>query len=182
MWAIPPESADALVSAARAIRVISELTAEQRILFRLDSPETEEEPVALALAPTITADPNVVPTMTPPIAPTAQPVAEPLGLGEHRGEVAVGGQNLWAYTGNPGDTINVSVFADNPPGFTDFAEDLAEGRFDAMLVARDSVNEILHYSSNRLQTSTDPYIEALVLPEDGVVELEVRGLELSHGR
>ncbi|RMF81165.1 MAG: hypothetical protein D6737_05860 [Chloroflexi bacterium] len=136
-----------------------------------------------------TATPSPTQTHTPTFAPptaTATPVsvANPATLGDNRGEIAIGGGEVWFYQGSAGDVISISVIADNTATrSTTNEERLERGLLDTTVSVRDSAgNEIAFNDDNMtIENSTDSLIDGLVLPEDGIYAIEVRSWENRSG-
>jgi WD40 repeat protein len=140
------------------------------------------------LEPTATSTPLAtiipLPTITPePAIPTATSVAAgSASAGDNRGEIAVGGGQIWTYQGQAGETVTFTVLADHPGSGNDPNEWVAKGLFDTLLgiyspdgtplVSNDDLDGTT--LANGSVTDTNSQISDLTLPNDGAYLIEIR--------
>lgn len=134
------------------------------------TPFPTSEPVATATIPLWT------PVATPTVSPTATtaPPPRPAQLGENRGKIVRGGYEIWLYKGQAGETITVTVLADNPGNGTNPNRWAAEGKFDPklgifdpgekLLAENDDINSTRTASGGAIDTNSQIVV---TLPADG---------------
>jgi WD40 repeat protein len=178
IWDIP--SVPQLINHLLSERYVPELTCNQRTAYRVE-PYCDSD----GNAPTITPFPSVTPTArvtnvfptpeaffpTSTLPATAVTTARPAQVGEQRGEIEVGGGEVWTYNGGYGEVLNILVAAENPANDAE----QREGLFDTYLIVRSSLGTVL-YIADDIESGvvTDSQIYYLTLPTTGVYEIEVR--------
>ncbi|MBN1200539.1 MAG: protein kinase [Anaerolineae bacterium] len=203
------DSLDELRAWTLANRHVRELTCTERALYSLEpgcdaaglfptsTPYLTVQPAATAtLTPTVDfahATATLTATTTPTILPRPILTAQ---VGEQRGEVAIGNNQVWAYKGYAGEVLTIRVSADNPVnGFVPSEEEpLPDGMLDTVVIvtAPDGVDmNARGYlparfdppESNDIEpdVNTDSLIEGLVLPVNGTYRIEVSGLQYQTG-
>lgn len=135
------------------------------------------------IAPTST--PTAIPTRTPIPSPTLTPIQQGDGIavvGENRGEVPVGGGEIWFYGGQADEVITVRVLADNPANETSAQDRVKLGLFDPRLILRDAHGVIIAENDDAVQSvETDPAIVDFALPFSDFYSIEVRGFNDATG-
>ncbi|NWF68064.1 MAG: WD40 repeat domain-containing protein [Chloroflexi bacterium] len=179
VWEIP--SLAELVNILTTERVLPLPTCAQRIQYLIEPLCDENGSVPAAAAfPTLTPTP-VVSTPTP--RPTSTPSATPAStqratVGENRGEIAIGGGDVWTYEGSYGETLRIQVIAENP---ANTAEDRT-GLFDPLLIIYlPSGRLLLEADDIQGGVLTDVRVEALALPVSGSYRFEVRSWDNQTG-
>jgi WD40 repeat protein len=171
-----PVNLDQLIALAKSYR-LRPLNNEELASFFLPTLEPTATPTPLsAITP--------LPTLPPaPTVPTATPVAAGSALvGSNRGEVTVGGSNAWTFQGRTGETITITVLADDPGSGTTPEEWVAKGLFDSLLRVYSPDGTLLAENDDVDGTmlpvgsvaDTNSQISNLTLPIDGVYRLEIR--------
>lgn len=123
---------------------------------------------------------------TLPLVPTAiaffdMPIATPImqdehaRLGENRGQLVVGGAQVWLYEGSAGQIVTIQVIADQPASGANEQERQEQNLLDPHLIFRAPDGTYLMSSDDIVVfQNTDSRIEDLALPQDGMYEIEVR--------
>ena len=195
-WVTPASTPDEIIDWARQNRVVPALTAEQRILYRLD-PAVGTGPDRFELSadsPLVDAAANRTPTAT--VVPTAQPEARQATPGEQRGEITRGGVDRWLYDGRAGEMLSIRVIADEPlsPDFSgshdDYVAALESGSRLEAFVAVFTPDGAPWFDSYTIFdplfdldafASGNARFEGVELPADGVYIFEVRGFGYLSG-
>lgn len=118
--------------------------------------------------------PTPVPTLTP-VAATFRAI-----VGSNRGEIAIGGGEIWNYEGTEGERLNISVIADRPAGREGTTEErLEQNLLDTYLIIRDSTGEIIAENDDDEGVPEDDInitnsFVSLTLPRGGLYQIEVR--------
>jgi WD40 repeat protein len=182
-WNIPtvPE----LIHHLLTERTVPELTCSQRAAYRVEplcdsdgnSPTEAPYPTLTPTARTTTA-PTLEPLPTRTPRATAVVAGNPAQVGEQRGEIEVGGGEVWTYNGSYGETLNILVEADEP---ANDAEDRT-GLYDTYLIVRSPLGYII-YTADDIQDGiiTNSQIIGLTLPTTGVYEIEIRSWDDQSG-
>ncbi|MBZ0307135.1 MAG: hypothetical protein K8I82_13780 [Anaerolineae bacterium] len=132
------------------------------------------------------ASPTGFPTPTQFFTPT--PTATPAGearqaeLGDQRGELPVGGGEVWTYEGEAGEIISISIRADDPANDTTIEEREAQGLLDLYTYIYDPDGDLLvEFDDIETGTLTDVQIDELELPASGTYRIEVRSWDNTNG-
>ena len=112
--------------------------------------------------------------------PTANAEAQDAVLGGNVGEILVGEADVWTYTGQAGEVLDLWLMADRPAGRTSREQRRELGLMDTLLVVRGPDGALLAANDDGHLTS-DSMIEGLELPEDGVYQIEIRTWENQTG-
>jgi WD40 repeat protein len=134
-----------------------------------------------SMTPTPSNTPSTTPTFTPTMTPT--PTSTPLdagsaSVGDNRGEIVIGGGQIWTYDGQSGETLTIRVSADHPPNDADDRT----GLLDTLVIVRaPDVSTLAENDDIRIGNITDSWIEDLELPVDGIYEIEVRSWDNRDG-
>lgn len=136
------------------------------------------------IAPTST--PTAIPTQTPIPSPTLTPVQQGDGMaivGENRGEVPVGGGEIWFYAGQADEVITVRVLADHPANGISAQDRVKLGLFDTRLILRDANGVTIAENDDVAQNSedTNSAIVDFTLPFSDFYSIEVRGFNDDTG-
>lgn len=125
-----------------------------------------------------TSDRAPTPTATPVQAPAAQ-------IGENRGEIAIGGGQVWRYAGRAGELLTIQVNADQPAGTASQQERLERHLLDGMVTLRDQAGNWLAENDDTdadvedsQQTNSMITYELLL---DGDYQIEVRSFDNGSG-
>ncbi|HEX3053493.1 MAG TPA: protein kinase [Aggregatilineaceae bacterium] len=193
------ETEDELLARALERRYVRELTCTERSMYRLETgcdsesvfPTRTPYPTLQPIIPSLPPSPTVAPatTTTPTIPPHSMLVAH---LGEQPGEVKIGNVQIWTYEGRAGEILTIRVNADNP---VNGSTDRRPGMLDTLVVVTApngmdlNVGDSLVFvsydpaTSNDIQegVNTNSLIEGLVLPEDGMYQIEVSGYRYQTG-
>ncbi len=132
----------------------------------------------------VTPTPFPTPTLFLTPTPTATPVGEarPAELGEQRGELPVGGGEVWTYEGEAGEIISISIRADNPANDTTIEEREAQGLLDLSTYVYDPNGDLLvEFDDIETGILTDVQIDELELPVTGMYRIEVRSWGNTNG-
>jgi hypothetical protein len=194
------DSLDQLITWTLNNRTVRELDCDERVLYQLE-PGCDE----YGTFPTRTPYPTVYPTATTAAVPagdlavtaTATPAVTPrpvliARLGENRGEVPMGGDQVWQYDGHAGETLTIQVKADMPANWADRGGEetaLPAGVLDALVIvtAPDGRDLNVYNSgggmfyepsqSDDIETgvNTDSLVKDLALPVSGTYQLIVSG-------
>lgn len=135
------------------------------------------------LAPTQTRTP--IPTITLTPSPTRTPNQQGDGMavvGENRGEVLVGGGQIWFYAGQAGEVLTLSTLADNPANDTPAELRETLGLFDTRLILRDANGTVIAENDDIVRTvNTDSAIVDFTLPFSDFYSIEVRSFDDATG-
>lgn len=128
--------------------------------------------------PTFTPSPIASPTAT---ATPAEAAAE-AQVGDNRGEIPLGGGELWTYQGQVGEVLTISVFADEPGNEFTTSERVDMGLLDTYLYFY-GTSGILLAEADDIDPGviTDSVIEGFVLAADGAYTIEVRSWNDTNG-
>jgi WD40 repeat protein len=183
-------------------RYVRELSCDERALYHLEpacssgrtfptrtpypTPQ-HATPTAASAAPGLAAalDLSPTPSVTPHPVLTAQ-------IGSNRGEVAIGGYQVWEYSGSAGERLTIRVNADHPANWdtrSDNEPTPEEGWLDTVVIvtAPDGTDMNIYVIAGEVMfgpgesqdievgVNTDSLIENLVLPEDGTYLITVSG-------
>ncbi|MBI5957444.1 MAG: hypothetical protein HY866_01825 [Chloroflexi bacterium] len=109
-------------------------------------------------------------------SPTANAQRMPASLvkGDNRGEIALGEADVWMYTGQAGEVLNMQLKADRPAGDTTADQRIEFGLLDTMLVIRAPDGSLLAANDDTNDTDTDSSLLDVSLPADGDYQIEVR--------
>jgi hypothetical protein len=120
------------------------------------------------------------PTPTPTATPN--PISKAASIGKNRGEIPVGGADLWTYIGRAGERLDIAVDADAPANDTSVEERIAQNLLDTYVIVRAPDGTVLAEADD-IQDGvvTNTFIGRLRLPEDGVYQIEVRSWENTNG-
>jgi hypothetical protein len=93
-------------------------------------------------------------------------------IGENTSQISIGGSDIWTYNGHAGEMLTVGVKAEYPVNTADIAN--WAGLLDTVLTLRTS-DGMFEEESNDIEVSvlTDSLINDVVLPSDGVYEIEI---------
>lgn len=172
-------------------RYLPDLSCTQRRLYDLAPCVDETLPPTATLQATETLLPRTIqPTFTPFASPTptSPPTATPLPtitnaeLGTNTGEIGIGGRDIWAYDGQAGELITIRLEADNPAQLNSSQTYNMDG-FDTYLIVRVPDGSVIgEFDDTVYGVNTNASVQDLALPQTGVYEIEVRGLDdLSGG-
>ncbi|MBL8165773.1 MAG: TIR domain-containing protein [Anaerolineae bacterium] len=186
-WRI--DSLDEVALWTYANRYIEPLSCEQRDLYRVAvrcdtrglfptaTPYATNEPT---LAPTLLPTPTssaAVEAVEPTVTPTLTPLPEVLLSTAVRGDLAVGGRDLYTFVGRAGDVITVNALADQPAnGETDQVAQVEQGLLDINLTLFDANGFLVAENDNVADGLTDALIAPLVLPADGVYTVQINNI------
>jgi hypothetical protein len=132
---------------------------------------------------TATDTPTLLPssTNTPTMTPVSAQIVNP---GAYRGEIAIGGGQLWTYEGQAGETLIVQVNADNPAGTnTDAQTRLSRGLLDTYVVLYGPDHSILTEGDD-IDAADPERTNSMIdyeLPVDGSYNIEVRSFNSESG-
>jgi hypothetical protein len=187
------DSPDQLITWTLDHRVVPEPDCDERTLYQLE-PACD----AAGVFPTRTPYPTAYPTATIAAVPagdlvtpsTATPSVTPrpiliAHLGENRGEVPVGGDQVWQYKGQAGETLTIRANADLPVN----GANPSAGMLDTLVIVTDPDDRDLNVynsgggmvyhpaQSNDIQAgvNTDSLVDELVLPVSGTYQIIVSG-------
>jgi hypothetical protein len=120
---------------------------------------------------------GLVPTFTPTALPETGLEAK---AGDNRGELEVGGGQVWEYEGEAGEVLTIEVIADEP--YADGSGDINPDGLDTYLIVRAPDGTVL-IEADDIEPGeiTNTLVEDLELPEDGIYELEVRSWDNRSG-
>ena len=161
LWHIS-RSLDELMTWTYTHRYVRDITCEERDQYMIE-PFCEATP-----SPTLTLPPSITATSARP---------QPARLGENRGQIPVGGGQVWTYTGHAGEYLNIRVIADKPANEAGSREQQARGLFDARFVIQAPDGAVLIEADDVVTPTlrtTDPAVEYLQLPVNGTYQIEVR--------
>ena len=194
-WTLPPESKEEVLSWANRNRFVAKLTESERVEYGLSQGEasiTDTRFESILTTDVVTDFLN--PTPTEVIVPTTVPAMRLAIVGEQRGDVPVGGKELWSFEAQTGDMITINVQADNPMLTTDNGTNsfhLEEEQFDSYVTVRDPNGQIIiqnleNGGFERFDTADsgiggNTTLEAVVLSTTGIYEIEVRGFNYISG-
>jgi len=155
-------SPDELRAWTPANRYVRELTCDEREQYRIRP-----------FCP-LTASPTPTPELTP--TPTATPVrARAATRGDNRGELPVGGAQVWTYSGQAGEVLTIKVNADRPANTASDRERRERELLDTLLIVYAPDGTVMAEADDiERGIVTDSSTEVLVLPTDGVYRIEVR--------
>jgi hypothetical protein len=160
VWRI--DTLEELIDWTQANRYARDLTCEEKELYEVTGPCTP--------APTPTPEP--VHTPSPTAAPAEAGVAR---QGETRGEIPVGGGQIWTYSGQEGEVLAVKVSADRPANQAYEQEQQERELLDTFLIVHSPTGEVLTTTNDiAFGYGTDSQLDLLVLPEEGPYRFEVR--------
>lgn len=128
------------------------------------------------LTPTVLVPPTqtIVPSPTPAAMRTAQ-------AGDQRGEVPVGGREVWFYMGCAGEILTISVNADDPVNFTPQTQ-IQAGMLDAVVIlSAPDGTEFAVGDDIAVAVDTNARIENQRLPANGLYTIDVRGFDFNTG-
>ncbi len=180
---------DDLMAWVNANRYVRDLTCSERASYGV---EPLCEAAGAAPTPTLASATTILPTPTfSPAAssvaatqlptPIPTPTAAPVGAltaqpGENRGEIPLGGGQVWAYAGQAGERLSIRVSADQPAsGVWGLAAQLERGALDTRLIVYAPDGEILAEADDiQNGLDTDALIEDLTLTAAGQYRIEVR--------
>lgn len=179
-------------------RYVKEVSCGERAQYRVQplcvAGGTPEPLPALAEA-TYTSDkplaPLVLTTVEAQPLPTATPLSPTVNLGPIRaginffGDLVASSGVVWEYAGNAGETLNITLEADNPVNETfGIQNQQARGLLDTYLILRAPDGTVLGENDDILNgTVTDSALMGVRLPVDGVYQIEVRSyLDQTGGR
>lgn len=120
------------------------------------------------------APPSPTPSLTPESGQTAQ-------LGENRGEIVIGGGQVWTFNGTRGQLLRIRVEADRPARTGEDVERDDEG-FDTLLIVH-GINGAQLAQDDDIEDGviTNSLIERVRLPSDGEYQIEVRSWDNQSG-
>ena len=200
-WRI--DSRDELMAWTQNHRYVRELTCNERTLYQLE-PGCDADGVYPTGTPYLTAQPTAVsspvqitipgPTGTSTLTVTPRPI-DIAQIGQNRGQVAIGDVQIWYYTGKAGESLSITTLADQPANWSTRSEDeLAPegGVLDTVLAVSAPNGRALTYSDlsglpipNGQDidpgVNTNSRIQNLVLPTDGIYQIEVSGFRYETG-
>lgn len=129
--------------------------------------------------PTPTVTPSATPAPPTP-TPSPSPVAQrEVTAGQYRGDLPVGGRDVWTYYGCLDERISVRVEADSPANTTPVPP---PGTLDATISVRAPDGQFIAQADDIVvAVLTDAAIENLRLPATGTYEIEVRGFDFQTG-
>jgi hypothetical protein len=106
------------------------------------------------------------------LPPTATPLpARRAHVGTIRGEIPVGGGEVWTYLGQAGEVLAIRAGADHPVN----EQQQQIGLLDTFVIVRaPDGSQLAEADDIAVSVLTDSAIEGLTLPEDGEYEIEVR--------
>ncbi len=116
------DALDQLVTWTLDHRYVREMNCDERALYQLEPgcdaaltfPTRTPYPTNVPTAEPISVRPASTTgagTATPSITPPRRLIAQ---LGDNRGEISVGGEQIWLYEGRAGETLTIEVWADHP--------------------------------------------------------------------
>jgi hypothetical protein len=101
-------------------------------------------------------------------------------LGHNRGEIPIGGGELWRYEGKAGETLAISAIADQPARDGEDEERNPDG-LDTLVIVHMPNGETVSADDIEAGIITNSLIEGFILPVDGVYEIEVRSWDNASG-
>lgn len=153
-------------------------------LLGMEQPMMPIEPFGDPIEPFASPTPFPTPTLFLTPTPTATPVGEARSaeLGDQRGELPVGGGEVWTYEGEAGEIISISIRADNPANDTTIEEREAQGLLDLYTYIYDPNGDLLvEFDDIETGILTDVQIDELELPVSGTYRIEVRSWDNTNG-
>ncbi len=162
LWDLQTYSQTELQEWITANRVVRELTCEERGQYGIEPlcPETDETLLTVVSA----TNELEVPYPTH----NAQ-------VGENRGEITLGGFDIWLYQGIAGEALTIRLNADSPTTiFTPADERLELGQMDTLLFVIAPDGRLLGVHDNIESGNTNSMIGDLVLPINGTYRIEAR--------
>jgi WD40 repeat protein len=170
-------------------RYVRELTCEERTLYRVEPycDDGDTYPTRTPLpAPTMTVPTTPTPTfdliqtafppdatVTPAVIPRTIMTAD---VGDQRGEVPVGDNQIWQYEGQAEEILTIHVLADNPDALdTTIVVASADG-----IIVEGNASELQNFDT-KPGIDTNSLIEGLVLPSDGLYYLLISAFEYRGG-
>ena len=136
--------------------------------------ETSQAGGANTPQPSATAPAALPPQATPTAAstPTAQ-------IGTNRGEVPVGGREVWQFSGQADEVLRVSVQADDP--LNTRQQTRSSSLFDPVLTVYDPLGNVIAQADDIATSARTDAALVLVLPMDGDYLFDVAGFEFASG-
>lgn len=182
-WRI--DSLDQVVLWTYANRYIEPLSCEQRDLYRV-AVRCDARGSFPTATPYATSAPTLAPTLMPtptgqavqPSAtPTLTPLPEVLLSVAARGDLAVGGRDLYTFFGRAGDVITVRAQANQPANSeTDQVAQVQQGLLDINLTLFNASGFLVAENDNIADGLTDAQIGPLALPSDGLYTMQINNI------
>ncbi len=155
-------SLDELIQWTHANRYVRDLTCDERAQYRVDP----------------LCEPTAAQTALPESGVTATPASGLVARqGDNRGKIAVGGGQVWTFTGKAFEILSIRADADKPANEAGDHERRERGLLDTRLVVRGPDGSIVAEADDTVTEdfrTTDSLISRLVLPADGTYQIEVR--------
>ena len=190
------DSLDQLVGWTLNHRVVREPDCDERTMYQLEpgcdavgafptrTPYPTSYPTA-TFTPVPASDLAVAATVTPSVTPRPTLIAH---AGENRGEVPLGGDQVWQYTGQAGEILTIRANADLPVNGADQTA-LPAGMLDTLVIVTAPDGRDLNvYNSGGgtvyspaqsddidASVNTDSLVDGLVLPVSGTYQIVVSG-------
>ena len=193
------DALDQLVTWTLDHRTVRELDCDERALYQLEPgcdaarvfPTRTPYPTAAPATETIAVRPAAMTgaqTATPSVTPRPTLIAH---LGENRGEVSTGDEQVWQYVGRAGETLTIDVRADYPANWAlnGGAGSPAPGVLDSLVIVTAPDGRDLNVYRSGSFTSfeppqsddieagvnTDSRVDGLMLPVSGTYQIIVSG-------
>lgn len=123
--------------------------------------------------PTLTVTPYYTYTPTPEFQQWAT-------VGTNPGQLNAQGVEIWNYEGNEGEVIALAALADNPVHNADVRTQREKRLLDVALTVYDVNQRVIAQSDDREHgLNTDAQINALILPVDGLYQIQVRSVGIT---
>jgi hypothetical protein len=120
------------------------------------------------------------PVLMPP-APKEAGYVQPVHtaqVGENRGEIALGEWDIWLYEGQAGEVLTVTLEADNPYSPASSPEERIElGQLDTFLFVISPDGTLMVMNDDGSSENSNSMAEGLVLPTDGIYQIQARSWE-----
>jgi WD40 repeat protein len=115
-----------------------------------------------------------------------------VSIGEHRGNLEIGRKNLWHYEGQAGETLTIRVNPDAPADVREWPEELDpilqhiadNNHLPPILTLKPVDGDIITEHNSGIEpidSLSNGLLEEIVLPADGVYEIEISTYENLYG-
>lgn len=128
---------------------------------------------------------GILPTLTP--TATAVPATFRAVVGTNRGEIAIGGGQVWNYEGVEGERLSIRINAERPAGRgTTQAERLEQNLLDTYLIIRAPDGSVIAENDDNEEVPEDDVaitnsFITITLPRSGLYQIEVRSYDDDTG-